>query len=430
MACSASAAAGQPTEAATGQPPPNTLTEWLARIGVEHPKGVLRGLAGVREVAGRLGVLPPAPQTIVVAGTNGKGSTTLFAEQLLLAAGRRVGATVSPHVHRFNERIRLDGEAASDAAIVAALETVERHREACELSYFEYAILAALVAIRAVDVEVAVLEVGLGGRLDAVNAVDADVAVITSVALDHQAYLGDDRERIGREKAGILRRRRPVVIGEAAPPASVLAMAAALDAPVLRAGDAFGCGENALWLAAGAGRRTFSYAAGGVASANAATALAAATIVEPALGQSHVDRAAATANPGRFEVVRRAGRTWLLDVAHNPAAAEFLAQQLRQRFGGRGVAAVVGCLRDKDVAGIVAPLRPLARSIAYVNTPPPRGRSGAASRAAAGDPGAFAGSLAEALARAAQQRSNDVILVFGSFDVVERARQWLALPTS
>ena len=408
---------------------PNTLAEWLVRIGVEHPKGVLRGLAGVREVAGRLGVLPPAPQTIVVAGTNGKGSTTLFAEQLLLAADRRVGATVSPHVHRFNERIRLNGQAAEDADVVAALETVERHRGATELSYFEYAILAALVAIRRAEVDVAVLEVGLGGRLDAVNAVDADVAVITNIALDHQEYLGDDRECIGREKAAIMRRHRPVVVGEAEPPAAVLDHATALDAPLHLAGVAFGHTDNALWLADSSdGRQRFDYAARGIAPANAATALQAVALTSCQLRQCHVDAAAATRNPGRFEVAKRLNRTWVLDVAHNPAAASFLAQQVRHRFPNGGIAAVVGCLADKDIAGIVQALRPLVQSIAYVDTLPPRGRSAADNRAAAQDPSARVGSLEDVLAELAPKPSVDVVLVLGSFDVVERAREWLQLP--
>ena len=408
---------------------PNTLAEWLARIGAEHPKGVLRGLAGVSEVAGRLGVLPPAPQTIVVAGTNGKGSTTLFAEQLLLAAGRRVGATVSPHVHRFNERIRLNGQAAEDADVVAALETVERHRGAVELSYFEYAILAALVAIRRAEVDVAVLEVGLGGRLDAVNAVDADVAVITNIALDHQEYLGDDRECIGREKAAIMRRLRPVVVGEAEPPATVLAHATALEAPLHLAGVAFGHTDSALWLADGNdGRQRFDYTAQDIHAANAATALQAVALTGFTPSQRHVDAAAATRNPGRFEVAKRLHRTWVLDVAHNPAAAAFLAKQVQRRFPNRRIAAVVGCLADKDIAGIVQALRPLVQSMAYVDTPPPRGRSGVANRAAAQDPSARAGSLADVLAELAPKPSSDVVLVLGSFDVVERAREWLQLP--
>ena len=413
---------------AAREPMPGTLADWLARIGVEHPKGVLRGLAGVREVAGRLGVLPPAPQTIVVAGTNGKGSTTLFAEQLLLAADRRVGATVSPHVHRFNERIRLNGQAAEDADVVAALETVERHRGATELSYFEYAILAALVAIRRAEVDVAVLEVGLGGRLDAVNAVDADVAVITNIALDHQEYLGDDRECIGREKAGILRRGRPVVVGEAEPPATVLAQAAALAAPVHIAGVAFGHTDRALWLTDGGRHVPYHYQAVGIAAANAATALQAVALTGCRLCQWDVDAAAATRNPGRFEVATRHGRTWVVDVAHNPAAAAFLAQQVRQRFPNGRIAAVVGCLVDKDVAGIVQALRPLVQSVAYVDTLPPRGRSGVASRAAAHDLDARAGDLDAVLTDIVRQPDNDTILLLGSFDVVQRVRQRLRLP--
>ena len=409
---------------------PNTLAEWLVRIGVEHPKGVLRGLAGVREVAGRLGVLPPAPQTIVVAGTNGKGSTTLFAEQLLLGAGRRVGATVSPHVHRFNERIRLNGQAAEDADVVAALETVERHRGAVELSYFEYAILAAQVAIRRAEVDVAVLEVGLGGRLDAVNAVDADVAVITNIALDHQEYLGEDRECIGREKAAIMRRLRPVVVGETEPPATVLTHAAALKAPFHLAGVAFGHTEGALWLANDDGRRQrFDHTAHGIAAANAATALQAVALTGCVLRQWHVDTAAATRNPGRFEMANRLDRTWVLDVAHNPAAAAFLAQQVQSRLPNRRIAAVVGCLFDKDIAGIVRALRPLVQSIAYVDTLPPRGRSGVASRAAAHDPDALTGHLHAVLTDLARQPDNDAILVLGSFDVVQRVRQRLRLPS-
>lgn len=412
---------------------PATLAEWLQRIGSEHPKGVLRGLAGVREVAARLAVLPVAPKTIVVAGTNGKGSTVLFAEQLLLAAGCRVGATVSPHVHRFNERIRVGGEAAQDADIVAALETVEAHRGDIELSYFEHAILAALVVLRRAGVDVAVLEVGLGGRLDAVNAVDADVAIVTSIALDHQAYLGNDRERIGAEKAGILRHGRPVVIGDSDPPTAVLAKAAELEAPVHLAGRTFGHRQDELWLAVDGLERRYRYAAGTVAGANAATALQAASLVADAGGafrQQHVDQAADVANPGRFEVARHAGRTFVLDVAHNPAAAGFLAAQVRRRFPDQRVAAVLGCLEDKDVAGIVAALRRLAPRRTYVDTVAPRGRTGSACRAAAGDSEAFAGTLDEALAAQTRLPDNDVILVLGSFDVVERARHWLRLPGS
>ncbi len=416
------------------------LTAWLERIGVEHPRGVLRGLDGVRTVAQRLAgtglnIVPPAPTTIVVAGTNGKGSTTTFAEHLLLAAGRSVGTTTSPHVHAFNERIRVNGEEASDEAIVAAFEAVETCRGDVALSYFEYAILAAQVAIRRADVDCAVLEVGLGGRLDAVNATDADVAVITSIGLDHQEHLGTTREAIGTEKAGILRPGTPLVVGELNPPASVLARGDALAAPVYRAGRDFGHGSGALWIKDEQGRIEFEYDAGAIAPVNAATALQAVRLAGCPPDRKMVQQAARTArNPGRFEIVERHGRTWVLDVAHNAEGARFFASQVRQRFPGRRIAAIVGCLADKDIAAIVAPFKPLVDEIVYADTETVRGRSAASMRETVGDLAAFAGDLEAATAHLLGRdsgprncRGEDVILAFGSFDLVERMRLSLHL---
>ena len=425
------------------------LAAWLERIGVEHPRGVLRGLDGVRDVVRRLALDAPAPTNIVVAGTNGKGSTVRFIERLMLAGGHSPGTTTSPHLHVFNERIRIDGENASDAAIVAAFEAVEAGRGSIDLSYFEYAVLAALHVIKAAQSDYAVLEVGLGGRLDAVNAVDADVAVLTNIGLDHQEYLGDTREAIGAEKAGILRAAKPVVVGEPDPPASVLRRAAALGAPVFLAGRDFGyrhTSETAqaskatrpgepeegkklpgghLWIKDGTQRLTFAYPDGAaIHPANAAAGLAAARLAGCALNGRIVAEAAASAhNPGRFEILRRGDRIWALDVAHNAAGAAFFAKQARARFDGRPIAAVVACLRDKDVAGIVAALEPVVCEIAYADTQTARGRSAASLRDAVGDANAFAGSLAAAMQHLSRaERGNDVILVCGSFDVVERAR--------
>ena len=409
------------------------LAAWLARIGVEHPRGVRRGFQHVAEVGQRLGVIPPAPTCVVVAGTNGKGSTTAFVEHLLLASGRSVGTTTSPHIHRFNERIRIDGVDAEDAAIVAAFEAVEAARCDIPLTYFEYAILAALKVIAAAGVDCAVLEVGLGGRLDAVNVVDGNVTVITSIGLDHQEFLGDTLEAIGAEKAGILRRGVPLVVGEPAPPASVLARATALDAPVHLAGREFGHGDERLWLHENGKRAAFAYR-GAIDPANAATALQAARLAGWLPRQSEVQAAANAAHmPGRFETVRRRGRTWVLDVAHNPAASTFLARQLRARLPDRRISAIIGCLADKDIAGIVAPLKPLVREVAYADTDSPRGRSAVDMRAASGDATAFAGTLDAAMAHLESRRAphhrhtNDVILVCGSFDLIERARVRLDL---
>ena len=409
-----------------------TLADWLVRIGIEHPRGVKRGLEHVREVAAKLDVLPPAGTTIVVAGTNGKGSTTAFAEQLLLAGGHSVGTTMSPHVHRFNERIRIGGTEATDAMIVDALETVDGARGDTELSYFEYAVLAALVAIRRAEVDFAVLEVGLGGRLDAVNVVDADVAVITSIGLDHQEYLGNTRELIGAEKAGIVRRGRPLVFGDGSPPVSVLDRARVLGAPVLKAGRDFGSGGRTLWLREHGRRLEFAYAPdAAIHAVNGATALQAVRLAGHVAAQGHVDTAAAKArNAGRFEVAEADGATWVLDVAHNPDGARFLARQLRERFAGRLIHAIIGCLDDKDVGGIVSSLQPVVTDIAFADTGTARSRTGDSMRRAACQPSAFAGSLPAAMAHFRSRRGgNGVILVCGSFDLVERARDRLHMTT-
>ena len=423
---------GTTSEAAASSAGAMTLDNWLERIGVEHPSGVLRGLDGVYEVAARLCVLLPAPNAIVVAGTNGKGSTVVFTEQLLLAAGQSVGTTTSPHIHTFNERIRLNGIAAQDARIVAAFEAIDGCRGDVALSYFEYAILAALRTIAEAQLAYAVLEVGLGGRLDAVNVVDADVAVITSIGLDHQEYLGETREAIGAEKAGILRHGVPLVVGEPAPPESVLARAAELDVPTYLAGRDFGHAAGVLWIGQGAGRREFCYRAGAVDPVNAATALQAAELAGCPIRQDVLDRAAtAVRNPGRMEIAERDGLLWVVDVAHNPHAARFFVRQAATRFRGKRVAAVVGCLQGKDLAGIVAALQTLAHEVAFADTVTARGRSATSMRAEVGEASTFAGTLDDAAAHVSRPGSgNDVILICGSFDLVERARIRLKLHRS
>ena len=409
-----------------------TLADWLDRIGTEHPRGVGRGLDRLRIVADRLGVLPPAAKTIVVAGTNGKGSTTAFAEHLLLAAGHSVGTTTSPHLHRFNERIRVNGREADDGTIVGAFESIESHRGGTDLSYFEYATLAALLVMSRTPLDYAVLEVGLGGRLDAVNIVDGDVVVITSIGLDHQRHLGTTREMIGGEKAGVMRPRAPIVYGDPNPPDSIIDRARDLGALLLVATRDFGHRAGQLWIRSSGGRhRTLELADSSVHPVNAATATMAVDQAGCPVVQRTVARAAGTVrNPGRVEIVEHRGRTWILDVAHNPDAAAFLVDRLRSLFGGRTIRGVVGCLEDKDIAGIVAALRPRVTEFAYAATTSPRGRPAVALRAAAGDPGAFAGTLDGALAHvlARCESDRDVILALGSFDVVERVRVRLGYP--
>ncbi|MCZ6619033.1 MAG: Mur ligase family protein, partial [Gammaproteobacteria bacterium] len=188
------------------------LNEWLDFIETVHPRDVELGLERVRAVAHAMGLIPPVSRTVIVAGTNGKGSTAVFTESLLRLGGLKVGTTLSPHVHVFNERVRLDGEPCSDEMLCESFARVEEARGGVPLTYFEFASLVALDTFHTSAVDVAILEVGLGGRLDAFNVVDADVAAITSIGLDHQDYLGDELETIGSEKAGVLRREQHVVL--------------------------------------------------------------------------------------------------------------------------------------------------------------------------------------------------------------------------
>ncbi|HRO27721.1 MAG TPA: Mur ligase family protein, partial [Luteimonas sp.] len=216
-----------------------TLPDWLAYIERQHPKSIEMGLERVREVAVRMRLYRPAHRVITVGGTNGKGSTVAFIEAIARAAGLRVGAYTSPHLLAYNERVRIDGRDADDAALSSAFAAVEAARGDTLLTYFEFGTLAALWLFQRADLDLAILEVGLGGRLDATNLVDADVAVITTVDLDHQDWLGEDREAIGAEKAGIARAWKPLVLGDDDPPASVLRHAYAIGASAIRAGSDF-----------------------------------------------------------------------------------------------------------------------------------------------------------------------------------------------
>ena len=215
------------------------LSQWLEYIQRQHPESIELGLDRVREVATRLGLGRPAAQVITVAGTNGKGSTVAFIQAIAGAGGWKVGAYTSPHLLRYNERVRIEAEEVSDDALVAAFAAVEAARGDTPLTYFEFGTLAALWLFQRASLDLAVLEVGLGGRLDAVNLVDADVAVVTTVDIDHADWLGSDRESIGYEKAGIARAWKPLVLGEVDPPSSVLRHAYAIGAIAIRLGSDF-----------------------------------------------------------------------------------------------------------------------------------------------------------------------------------------------
>ena len=338
---------------------PNTLTDWLTYIEQQHPASIDMGLERVRSVAQAMGLGQPGRHTIVVGGTNGKGSTVAFIEAIARAAGWKVGAYTSPHLLRYNERVRIDGQEVSDDALIAAFEAIEAARGSTTLTYFEYGTLAALQLFGAAGLDLAVLEVGLGGRLDAVNLVDADVAVITTVDIDHSDWLGEDRETIGVEKAGIIRGWKPVILGETDPPSSVLARAYLLGANAIRGGSDFFVdvidAQQWRWRDVGFSIELPTPALRGpIQLRNAASAIAALRTLDAPLPRTAIsDGVAAARIRGRLQAVHRQGVEVLVDVGHNPQAARELAAALKAApVTGRTVA-VFAALQDKDAAGVV-----------------------------------------------------------------------------
>jgi dihydrofolate synthase/folylpolyglutamate synthase len=416
-----------------------SLSDWLAYIERQHPKTIAMGLERVREVAGRLSLGKPAKHVIMVGGTNGKGSTVAFTEAIARAAGWKTGAYTSPHLLRYNERVRIDGRDADDATLVAAFEAVEAARADTLLTYFEYGTLAALWLFQRADLDLVILEVGLGGRLDAVNIVDADVAVITTVDFDHQDYLGDDREKIGFEKAGIARAWRPLVLGEDDPPSSVLGHAYAIGASTWRANNDFFFEriDDASWQWREVGYEVTLPLPKLVAPTqlrNAATAIAAlrALDVEGAnveiTDAALVEGVANASLPGRLQRFERDGVEIVVDVGHNSQAARELAAWLRADTAAGRTFAVYAALTDKDIVGVVSALREgIARwYIAGLEVAGPRGLDVEAfAERLAGTAASEAerhADVATALAAArTQARAGDRILVFGSFFTVAAA---------
>lgn len=356
------------------------LPGWLERIGHLHPAGIELGLERVREVATRMGLGRPAAEIVLVGGTNGKGSTIAFMEAIARADGRRVGSYTSPHLFAYNERVRIDGVTASDNALVEAFEAVEAARapaegDAVALTYFEMGTLAALWLFERAGLDLALLEVGLGGRLDATNIVEPDVAVITTVDIDHREWLGDDREAIGREKAGIARAWKPLVLGDDDPPSSVLERAYLIGASAVRIGCDFffevdfdtGPGSDsrqetgpAQWRWREVGYQLELPRPALMAPVqlrNAAVAIAALRTLQQVPAQAALAKGVATAGvAGRLQRFERAGIEVLVDVGHNPQAAAALAQWLATHPAAGGTRAVYAALADKDAPGVVAEL--------------------------------------------------------------------------
>jgi len=414
-----------------------TLTEWLAYQEQTHTRTIALGLDRVSAVWAALGSPRPAPLVITVGGTNGKGSTVALLEGMLRAAGYRVGCYTSPHLVRYNERIRIDGDDASDASIIASFERIEAARGTIPQTYFEFGTLAAIDLMSRASLDVAVLEVGLGGRLDAVNIIDADVAIVTTIDLDHQDWLGSDRDVIGREKAGIARAGRPVVVGEQDPPAGLLQALQERGALLERAGVAFRAGPGS------AGRWSWGHADGTcfdlplpgldapVQVENAASAIAALHALGSRVDVSRAAMASALAGirvPGRLQRVSERPLT-MVDVGHNPQAARALAQWLDATPRSGRLFAVYGALADKDIAGVMAVLgdRVSRWFLAGLDRDTPRGLTAAALASALATtlpaaPHELFSDVDSAWAAARREANDDdMLLLFGSFFIAGAA---------
>jgi dihydrofolate synthase/folylpolyglutamate synthase len=340
------------------------LSDWLTWLETLSPKEIDLGLERVHAVLGRLSLDLPS-HVLLIAGTNGKGSSVAMTTALLQAADYRVGAYTSPHVSDFNERIVVNGEGATDAVIVNAFGRIERARESLSLTYFEFGTLAAMLIFADADLDVWVLEVGLGGRLDATNAIEPTASLITNVSLDHCDWLGDDVEAIGAEKAGVIRPGVPTVFGAAEVPRSVTHHANRCGAELLLAGRDFqySCEKTGTWNWTGRDVTLDCLRPPGlsgefqVRNASAVLALVEAAGLARVLDVALVNQVLPkVALAGRMQSLRAGGARWLLDVAHNPAAAEKLAELFANDAAHAKVWAIIGLLDDKDIARMVMPL--------------------------------------------------------------------------
>ncbi|MCW7538276.1 bifunctional tetrahydrofolate synthase/dihydrofolate synthase [Aquabacterium sp. A7-Y] len=369
--------------------PPATLADWLAHCERLHPSTIDLTLERVAAVARRLDLRFECP-VFTVAGTNGKGSTCAMLEAILQQSGYRTGVYTSPHLVHFEERCRINAEVVKAGLLLPHFAAVEQAREGAQLTYFEFTTLAILRLLSQCGLDAVVLEVGLGGRLDAVNVIDTDCAILTSIDLDHMDFLGPDRESIGREKAGIMRPGRPVVVSDPVPPQSVLSHAEAIGADLWRFGQDYnyagqqGSGGNwQQWSWAGRSKRYTGLAYPALRGANqlinASGVLAALEALRerlPVTAQAVRTGLALVELPGRFQIVP-GQPTLVLDVAHNPHAVATLAQNLDQMGYYPRTLAVFGAMADKDSGGILQRLLPMVDNWYFTDLPTARASSAA-----------------------------------------------------
>ncbi|MDG6290662.1 bifunctional tetrahydrofolate synthase/dihydrofolate synthase [Glaesserella parasuis] len=420
----------------------DSLETWLSYLEKSHFKPIDMGLERIRKVAEELDLLKPAPYVITVAGTNGKGSTCKLLEIALLKAGLKVGVYSSPHLIHYNERVRIQGQAVGNADLIATFDYIEQHKSA-SLTYFEFGTLAALDLFRKAKVDVAILEVGLGGRLDATNIVDPDFAVITSIDIDHVEFLGDNREAIGREKAGIFRPNIPVVIGESDCPQSILDHAKELQCHVFRRDIDWKFSVESDRLQWQSKTKSLTVPLPKIPQPNCATALAVLTQLPFELSDEILVQAVEEAKmTARFQLLgeqdfatfsqNRPLAQVIIDVGHNPHAARYLADRLAEWIQpNRKIYAVFSALVDKDLSGIVEPLEELIDEWHCAGLQGYRGQSGAEvkNKLLTALPNAKAVAY-ENVIEASQvlfetASEQDIILVFGSFHTVADFVMWI-----
>ena len=418
------------------------LNEWLHYLESLHPSEIELGLARVSSVYELLGLSKLLPRVITVAGTNGKGSTVAMIEQIAIVHGQSVGAYTSPHLFQYNERVRLNGVVVSDVLLVNAFERIEKARGSVSLTYFEFGTLAALLIFAEAGLDLVVLEVGLGGRLDAVNIVDSDVAIVTSVDIDHIDWLGDDRDVIGFEKAGIARAEKPFLCGDPNIPSSVVEYIDKIGSIGYFNGKAFGADDFAGYHYQSKRGETLSVAQTRspiLHRDNVSCAIQACALVMPGFDPQKTEKAAAnTAVQGRQQWVPKRlcnDRRIVVDVGHNPHAARSLRSLLDAQSQQGGIYCLMAIMEDKDIDGIIDILSPKVNHW-MVSGLPGVGRAASVSmikRKFAEKNVALDGSFeqpSDALASFLEHSSvknTDLLVVFGSFYTAAAALDYFNL---
>ncbi|CAK3068607.1 bifunctional folylpolyglutamate synthetase/dihydrofolate synthetase [Vibrio crassostreae] len=398
----------------------SSLEMWLDYLSNIHTSAIDLGLDRVQAVASKANLTKPAQHVITVAGTNGKGSTCALMEAILLDAGYSVGVYSSPHLIRYNERVRINGQDLSDEKMVQSFDFIEKERGEISLSFFEYGTLAALRAFQTEAVDVVLLEVGLGGRLDATNIVEHDVSVITSLAVDHVDWLGDDINVIGFEKAGIYRSGKPAICGQPKPPATVAAHADDIKAEFYQVGIQYTYDvDGDTWNWRSGAFQLESLPIPSLPLPNAATALMALGTSELNISDVNVVNGMKNAKlPGRMQQISDQP-VIVLDVAHNPHSAEYFAQQVTKKYAGKNLHVVVAMLHDKDIPATLEVLAPIATHWYPASLQGPRAATTAElCQSLPEGVEQYLNPVAAFEAALASVKGDDVVLVVGSFHTV------------